>query len=54
MRKNKVSTTLYVPIQNGCYLLDGRGAVRIYKTKENLQHYMQAHEYDQILTYELK
>lgn len=51
MKKSKVADMLYVPIKDGSYLLDTKGKLRIYKSIETLEKYLNKSEYDNIITY---
>ena len=54
MRKNKIVSTLFVPIKDDRYLLDGRGAVRVYKTLESLKRFVKEDDFDSVMLYDLK
>lgn len=49
MKKSKIADTLYVPIKDGKYLLNGKGIVRVYKSMETLEKYCKG--YDVVIEY---
>ena len=49
MKKSKIADTLYVPIKEGKYLLNGKGIVRVYKSMETLEKYCKG--YDDVKVY---
>lgn len=54
MRKDKIASTLFVPIKDDHYLLDNRGAVRVYKTLESLKKFVNEDDFDSVMLYDLK
>lgn len=50
MKKSKIADTLYVPIKDGKYLLNGKGIVRVYKSMKTLEKYCK--DYDGCIIYE--
>ena len=52
MKKSKIADTLYVPIKDGKYLLNGKGIVRVYKSMEILEKYCK--DYDDTIIYNKK
>ena len=49
MKKSKIAYTLYVPIKDGRYILDGKGVVKTYKSKETMIKYCK--DYDDYIIY---
>ena len=49
MKKSKIADTLYVPIKDGKYLLNGKGIVKTYKSKETMIKYCK--DYDDYIIY---
>ena len=49
MKKSKIADTLYAPIKDGKYLINGKGIVRVYKSEEILQKYCK--DYDDTIIY---
>ena len=52
MKKSKIATSLFVPIKDEKYLINGKGDVRVYKSEESLKKNTKS--CDKILVYKLE